>query len=222
MNAMTTINDTLLDDGWMLDAASGAAPSAVRVLATCHAAMNPAAGRTLDAAEAAFGALLESGPRAPMQTGALASILSRLGDAPAEPEPRQAPVELPAPLARAFAASRQTSWRRRIGGYGEIVLDTLEEPGVRARLLSIPPGKGSPEHDHGGEELTLVLSGAIRDGDRMFARGDVLEGAPGRPHRPRVEGAETCVCFAVELGDLKLTNPIYAFADRLLGRRFTH
>ena len=216
---MTYSNDHILPDGWLLDAASGAAPRAIRVMAACQAAIRPDAGARFGAAEAAFGALLESAPVAAMKPDALASTLAKIGDdevsAPAiriEPDPI-----LPALLKREMARSVSKQWRRRFGGHSEIVLDSLNEPGVKARLPSIPPGKGAPEHGHEGEEVTLVLSGAFFDGEERYSRGDACYATSETIHTPRVDSDETCICFAVELGALKPTHPALAAASRVLG-----
>jgi putative transcriptional regulator len=215
---MTYSNDHMLDDGWMLDAASGAAPRAVRVLAACQSALRPDVNSRYHAAETAFGALLESAPAARLSDNALAAVMARIDELPA----RQAefayfdPV-IPAALKREIHRSVQKSWRRKIGGHSEIVLDSLSEPGVRARLLSIPPGKGAPEHGHGGEEITLVLSGSFTDGRSSYRRGDTCHADNSLVHAPRVDSDETCICFAVELGDLVPTNPALAAVSRLLG-----
>ena len=89
---MTTHFDpTRLDDGWLLDAASGAAPRAVRVLAACHGAINPQAGAALSAAESAFGALLEGAPKAPVSSATYDALLARLDED--EPDEEDAPVQ---------------------------------------------------------------------------------------------------------------------------------
>ncbi|WP_199200424.1 cupin domain-containing protein [Alkalicaulis satelles] len=214
---------TMLDDGWILDCATGAAPDAVRVLAACQGAMAPRAAQRLAGVEAAFGAMLEREPGVALAPGALTRALDRLDDdavAPVAHDPR--PGLLPSPLARALEVQGDRRWRRRLGGYSEIVVESLCAPGVDARLISIPPGKGAPEHDHSGEELTLVLTGSFHDGRGAFARGDVCRVEPGDVHQPRVDSAQTCVCFVVELGQVRLTNKVYAGIDRIsrLTRRF--
>ena len=208
---------TMLDDGWILDCASGAAPEAVRVLAACQGVMRPEAMRQSLTVETAFGALLEAMPGAPLGADALSRTLEQLppdtvAHAPAD-IPR--PGLLPLPLALALEGQANRGWRRRLGGYSEIPIHSLSGEGVEARLLSIPPGKGAPQHDHSGEELTLVLTGSFHDGRAAFGRGDVCAVAPGDVHHPRVDSAETCICFVVELGGIRLTNPVYAGIDRL-------
>jgi putative transcriptional regulator len=208
---------TKLHEGWILDCVSGAAPEAVRVLAACQGVMRPDAVHEAVPVEIAFGALLERLPGAPLSADAMTRALARLD----EPAPEDAPGEaalsglLPAPLARALDGQARRGWRRRLGGYSEIPVESLSGDGVTARLISIPPGKGSPRHDHAGEELTLVLTGSFHDGRAAFGRGDVCAVAPGDVHHPRVDSAETCICFVVELGGVRLTNPVYAGIDRL-------
>ena len=145
--------------------------------------------------------------------------MDQIDDAVEEPDVERVahdPV-IPAVLQREIHRSLHKSWRRKIGGHSEIVLDSLCEPGVKARLLSIPPGKGAPEHGHAGEEITLVLSGSFNDGHERFERGDACHAGSDLVHTPRVDSEETCICLAVELGDLKPTHPALAFASRLLG-----
>lgn len=203
-----------------MDAASGAAPRAVRVLTACHGEMNPEAGDALDTVERTFGALLESAPRASVSPGSYDAVIARLGEPVDDGDaPTPSGAWLPKPLLRALARSGAPAWRKRFGGYSEIVLSDLCEPGVRARLLSIPKGKGAPEHDHEGDELTLVLSGSFTDGRGIFGRGDACIAEPGVVHRPRVDSDETCVCFAVELGEWRLTNPALSALDRLFSRK---
>ncbi len=208
---------TMLDEGWILDCASGAAPEAVRVLAACQGVMRPDAARRAAPVETVFGALLEALPEAPLGSEALARTLERLPadtGARAHPDGPQAGL-LPLPLALALEGQTNRGWRRRLGGYSEIPVASLSGEGVQARILSIPPGKGAPRHDHSGEELTLVLTGSFHDGRAAFGRGDVCAVSPGDVHHPRVDSAETCICFVVELGGVRLTNPVYAGIDRL-------
>jgi putative transcriptional regulator len=216
---MKQVNHHMLDDGWMLDAASGAAPRAVRVLAACQSAIRPDVNSRYNAAETAFGVLLESAPTAALSAGALEAVLDQIDEDPGPPRVGfgdEDPV-LPAVLKREVNRSVRKQWSRRIGGHSEIVLDSLCEPGVKARLLSIPPGKGAPEHGHEGEEITLVLSGSFHDGRARYGRGDACHAGPELVHTPRVDSEETCICFAVELGDLKPTHPALAAISRILG-----
>jgi len=211
---------TALDEGWILDCVSGAAPEAVRVLAACHASLNPLAARRFEAAEAAMGAILTSQTGSNISSGLRESTLlaaKTLTDPQHAAADRDGP-ETPGPESIMKRVSGN-DWTRRLGGFGEIVLNELNEPGVHARLLAFPPGKGVPEHDHEAAELTLVLSGSFDDGLARYRRGDVCLAEPGKVHRPSVDSNRTCICFAVELGSWRPTNPVYALIKQCLPRR---
>lgn len=211
-----------LSDGYLLDAASGAAPEAMQVLAACHAALNPAAASRAAGVERAAGALLEGVTPQPMSEGALDRALELTRRfSPADPGGAERARLFPQPLDA--HVQRHTggilAWKTCYGGRQEIVLDALCRDGVEASLIRMAPGVRAPRHDHEGEELTLVLSGAFHDGHRSFARGEVCEATAGHAHQPAAEGDEPCVCFAVTIGALRPTNSILAAANRLMGER---
>lgn len=218
--------DTLLDEGLVLDAASGAAPAAVRVLAACQAELNDDAAQRLETAETAFGALLENGPRAPVSPALFESTLSQLdledgrgADVEADGAEKRDGV-LPMALERILPEGEPIIWSPRFGGMSECVIDGLCEPGVYVRLLKLPVGWRAPEHVHGGDELTLVLSGAFRDEVGRYGAGQVCHAASGHRHRPIVDGDADCLCLVVEFGPLRPTNPALSLAGAVLGRLF--
>ncbi|MCR9128324.1 MAG: cupin domain-containing protein [Alphaproteobacteria bacterium] len=219
---MTHKLNTLLDEGLVLDAASGAAPVAVRVLAACQAELNDDAAGRLSAAETAFGALLECGPVAPVSIDLYTRTVAELGgfETAAAGEAVTQSSVFPRALERILSDGEPIVWDRRFGGMEEYVIHSLCEPGVHVRLLKLPVGWRAPEHAHGGDELTLVMSGAFRDEVGRYGPGEVCHAASGHMHRPVVDGEEACLCLVVEFGQLKPTNPILALADRVLGRLF--
>lgn len=85
---------------------------------------------------------------------------------------------------------------REVGGEGE------------TQLLRIEPGAGVAEHDHEGEEYTLVVTGAFHDGHHRYGPGDVNIGAPGFSHEPKAEPGEVCYALAVSFGAAKFGFPI--------------
>ncbi len=219
---MTQKTNTLLDDGLFLDAASGAGPLAVRVLAACHAELNDAAAQRLDCAETAFGALLETSPSAPIGNALFARTMAELEaeDEAVETADGSSWADMPKTLCTVLPDQDETDWSPRFGGMNEIVLDDLCEPGVHVRLLKLPAGWRAPEHTHGGDEITLVIQGSFRDEVSRYAAGDVCHAASGHLHRPVVDSDEDCICLAVEFGPLKPTNPFLSAAGAVLGRLF--
>jgi putative transcriptional regulator len=215
----------MLDEGLVLDAASGAAPAAVQVLAACQAELNDDAALRLKTVESSFGALLESSPAAPLSTGLFSRTLAQLdlddgGGAPASGDVQHRTSLLPKALERVLPEGEPIVWSPRFGGMSECVIHSLCEPGVHARLLKLPVGWRAPEHMHGGDELTLVLSGAFRDEVGRYGAGQVCHAAAGHRHRPAVDGEDDCLCMVVEFGPLKPTNPVLSLAGAVLGRLF--
>ena len=64
-------------------------------------------------------------------------------------------------------------------------------------LQHIAAGGRVPEHDHRGNEITVVLRGHFSDGDGDYGPGDFLLRSPGDVHRPVAAAQEDCLCLAV-------------------------
>jgi len=73
----------------------------------------------------------------------------------------------------------------------------------RLMLLRVAAGRRVPEHGHGGQELTLILSGAYRDRFGIFAAGDIADHDEDVEHQPIAEPGEDCVCLVAV--DARLT-----------------
>ena len=213
----------MLDAPWMVDVASGAAPKAVQVLAACHAEMNADAFRLLNQAEQVMGSLLEDTGPVALRPGAFEAISRELGgfqdavETKAEPQLEGLFNHLPTALRSVLDHHPHPIWMNKIGGVQEMPLETLEEEGVRVRLLSLPPGRGVAEHTHESEELTLVLQGGFNDGHADYFRGDVCHASPELTHNPRAHEDGPCICLTVEMGRLKFTHPVIAMANMMLG-----
>jgi anti-sigma factor ChrR (cupin superfamily) len=66
----------------------------------------------------------------------------------------------------------------------------LGAPGVEAGLVRLSPGTTFFRHRHlAGPEVTFVLQGTMRDGDRRFGPGSVLTREPGSVHDYAAEHA---------------------------------
>jgi putative transcriptional regulator len=218
---MTHTENTLLDDGLMLDVASGRAPAAVRVLAACQVELNGEALVRLDTVEAALGGLLDAAEPAEVSSTLYQRTLAALDDpSPPATVAYNAWPEMPRALRKALPDPHRKAWRRKIGGVREIVLHRLCEDGVHVRLLSIPSGAAAPEHAHGGDEITLVLSGSFSDEGGRYGAGDVCHADAGDIHRPVVDSEGDCLCLAIEFGAMKPTNPFISAATAVLGRIF--
>jgi putative transcriptional regulator len=75
---------------------------------------------------------------------------------------------------------------------------------TRVFLLKSGPGTTLLQHTHTGVEMTCVLSGAFRQGDAHYRRGDFDSGDDTVEHQPMVEPEGECVCLVAMQGELKL------------------
>jgi putative transcriptional regulator len=102
---------------------------------------------------------------------------------------------LPLPLRRRLGAARGIRWRQSAPGLAEFRLGGF--PGEDVRLMRGRPGSRIPVHAHCGQEATLVLAGAMRNGPRVYRRGDVSLADTGHPHGGEIVGEEECLCLEV-------------------------
>lgn len=116
-------------------------------------------------------------------------------------------ARLPRPVLAALGPGASLHWRFRMAGLREHVLDDYCAH-TRVSLLRARPGTAIPAHRHSGAERTLVLTGALRDGETVLRRGDVAEEGPGHGHRPVIEGDEECICLTVLDAPLRFTGAL--------------
>ena len=89
---------------------------------------------------------------------------------------------------------------------------------AKVRLLMAEPGSKFPDHDHGSEELTLVLTGAYRDHTGRFAKGDVQCAPATLSHQPIVENDGVCFAFVVSEKPAIPKSLTAKIVQRLVGR----
>lgn len=192
-------------------AACGALSPAVNRILAAHAAMCGLCRAAMKKLEAIGGAALEAEEPAALASDALEKALAALG------REQAAPARLPEALSVlprqvhdiVVPAIRKMSWR--FGAPGLKILD-LDLPaaavGETFRLFRIEPGSGSPRHTHGGQEFTLVLTGAFRDETGIYRPGDLEVGDEAVTHKPIAEPGEVCYALAVTTAPLKFKGPL--------------
>ncbi|MBX2808822.1 MAG: ChrR family anti-sigma-E factor [Cellvibrionaceae bacterium] len=72
-------------------------------------------------------------------------------------------------------------------------------------LNRIAAGGKVVQHDHRGEEITLVIKGSFSDEDGLYQAGDFILKQPGDIHRPLAAKHEQCVCLVVQEAPILLT-----------------
>jgi putative transcriptional regulator len=111
-------------------------------------------------------------------------------------------LALPEPLRKAALEALETeSWR--FAGLGVRRLPMSLGGKAHVELLRINPGASVPRHDHDGDEVTLVLTGAFHDGHHHFGPGEISIAGEGLVHQPVADAGAVCYALAVSYGELR-------------------
>ncbi len=94
-------------------------------------------------------------------------------------------------------------WRFRLPGISDYQISSRD--GEEISLLKAEPGAKIFQHTHEGEEATLVLSGALQDGDSILRAGDVSIVDETHTHNPSITGNDPCICLVVMSGKVRFT-----------------
>jgi len=185
-----------LDEATLVAYAGGTLDEAFLVVVASHLAMCDHCRRAVRAAEEAGGAVLECAGAEPLDASGFDRLIERIERAPA-PSRSEAPApgDIPAPLARLVGPRlADLRWRTVAPGVRKLAIPSGRGSRSSLFMLWVGPGKAMPEHGHGGNEVTLILSGAYRDELGRFGRGDIADLDENIEHTPRVDGDEPCIC----------------------------
>jgi putative transcriptional regulator len=212
---MNTIRHSV-PDHLLMGYAAGVLPQPFDLVVATHVSLNDEARARLAGFEAVGGAMLDDMDEAALSDDSLERTLARIaGTAPA-PRPTPSRGIFPAPLRKIVGGDEDAvTWKNLGMGAKQAVLCTDGE--ATARLLYIPAGQAMPNHSHRGMEMTLVLKGAFRDEDGVFARGDIEVADQQVDHTPVAEPGEDCICLIATDGRLKFTGLLPRIAQPFLG-----
>lgn len=191
----------------LADYVTGAATPGTALLVATHLTQAPDSRSRVAELEAMAGAILANECAAEMAPDALDRALALLDGA----EDAQAPAPrvlgdspLPRPVMEALDVPfEDIPWKFRLPGVSEYEFEGFGEEKVS--ILRARPGAALPQHTHNGRELTLVMTGALQDGDDIYRAGDLAVNDEDDDHRPRIIGEEMCHCLVVLDGSLHFT-----------------
>ncbi|UYO00015.1 MAG: ChrR family anti-sigma-E factor [Devosia sp.] len=194
------------DPATLMAFSAGALEEPYATVIATHLAMSEAGRRALRQLETIGGALLETEGAAPMASGALDRLMDRLDDdaETAVIAPAANDNDIPLPLRRYLPGGMEAvRWKWTGPGVATADLAWGRDGKSRLMLLRVAGGRQVPEHGHGGQELTLILSGAYRDRFGLFARGDIADHDEDVEHQPIAEPGPDCICLVAV--DARLT-----------------
>jgi len=212
---MTAIRHSIPDD-LLIGYAAGALPQAFDLVVASHVSLCDDARARLATYEAVGGAVIDDLEEADISEDSLDQTMAKIAGMP--PSERQPFVHgvFPAPLREAVGGDADAvQWRSLAMGAKQAVAHQDGE--TSARLLFIPAGQAMPKHSHRGMEMTLVLQGAFRDDDGVFARGDVEVADQDVDHTPVAEPGADCICLVATDARLKFDGLLPRIAQPFLG-----
>ena len=193
-----TINHHL-DTATIMAHAAGTLDEALSVVVSSHIAMCASCREASRQASMLGGEILGGLDGTDVSENCRSKTLSMLDTAtihrfPKKPNPNNT---LPEPLNLLLEGKSldEIKWRNKAPGLA--LYDLPVSPASRGKLflMRIAAGKAMPEHGHGGEEITLILSGAYNDSLGRFAAGDVADLDEEFEHQPVVEMGAACICL---------------------------
>ena len=199
---------TLTKEDLLTAYAAGTTSPGLSLLCAAHLALAPESRGFVGAVEEIGGALLADEPETGVAPMDFETLLARI-DAEVDHDRKGAAGEqrgglAPAPIESALGMPLEAlSWKFRLPGISEHVLEAFEDEKVS--LLKARPGRTVPSHTHSGLEATLVLQGALKDGNRVLQAGEISIAGPEDDHHPEIVGNETCYCLIVLDGALRFT-----------------
>jgi putative transcriptional regulator len=189
------------DDATLMAFAAGTLSEPFAVVVSAHLEMCGQCRKTARRMNTLGAALMQKAEAAALTDGEADRLLSALDAAPAQrrrPLPPAPPAGsgLPQTLARLLGGGMdRIAWRQIVPGAEDHLVKFANRDGVHTlRFLRAGPGMALPEHAHVGTELTLVLQGALKDGDAIYRSGDITDMDDQGTHTPTVHGDEICIC----------------------------
>jgi putative transcriptional regulator len=166
--------------------------------------------------ESIGGAVLDDMPEAEIAEDSLEQTLARIAGTTPQAPRKPARGIFPTPLQDIVGGDKDAvKWKPLGMGAKQAVI--CADGDATARLLYIPAGQTMPRHSHRGMEMTLVLQGAFRDEEGVFARGDIEVADHEVDHSPIAEPGEDCICLIATDGRLKFTGLLPRIAQPFFG-----
>ncbi|MFX4227616.1 MAG: ChrR family anti-sigma-E factor [Porticoccaceae bacterium] len=154
-------------------------------------------------------------PAADVDSSVLDSLMQQLDDMERQPAKtsqsttRQAKSDsglfgLPPVVAKLIGAPNQLKWKKLTKSL-QIARLATGQTEAEVSLHKITAGGKVLEHDHRGQEYTLVLKGSFSDENGIYQPGDFLLKQPGDVHKPYASANRDCICLTVVEAPVRFT-----------------
>jgi putative transcriptional regulator len=92
------------------------------------------------------------------------------------------------------------AWQEPFAGVRICELQSDPSRNMKACLVWAQPGARTARHRHLGDEVILVLKGALRDERGSYHAGQICRSREGSVHIEEVMPGEDCICYVVYYG----------------------
>lgn len=86
-------------------------------------------------------------------------------------------------------------------------------------IYDIRAGGKMPEHEHRGEEITVLLQGSFSDADGSYIRGDFVVRHAGEAHQPTATQDMDCICLVCLERPVRPRSLLYRMLEPLVNYR---
>jgi len=202
----------------LLDYAAGSLSPALCVSVTAHLHFCDKC-RAQDIALSEIGGDLLSGVTPEeMPENALEKVLLSLNSAEISDQAETIPIinedmkKLPAFMSNIIAEPQYNFLTRSL----KVAKIPIGENKYELALHKISAGGKTPQHDHRGLEVTVVLYGSFSDLDGVYNEGDFIIRQPGDVHSPVATKDDECICLSVVEAPIRLVGPILRMINPFL------
>lgn len=166
-------------------------------------------------------------PSAPVDQKLFAQIMQKIEGREMQSQDQSEPVHSPLvtmpPAIRKLMPDGMDNlpWKKLGKRIRIATLDRLDEEREVA-LHKLMPGGAVANHDHHGQEITVVLCGSFSDQDGVYRAGDFIVRDTGDTHRPTVNNDEECICLSVSDAPVKFTGVLARLLNPLVAYQHKH
>ncbi len=209
------------DIAWLTDYAAGSLPDAHAVAVQSHLHFCRDCRAQIRRLERLGSSLLEHTVDGGNTEALLEQTLACLDKAPAAAAPA-APaktgwgIKLPTALSKLLPETPEQLGWKSLGRSLKISRLIAGSDKHEVALHHIRAGGKVARHDHGGNELTVVLKGSFSDQLGQYEAGDFILRDKGEPHSPNAAEHEDCLCLTVVDAPVRFTHPLLRLLNPLL------
>ncbi len=194
------------DSRFLTDFASANLPMAQAMCVSAHLEFCGKCRAHVQQLKEVGGHLLSQIPPVAVEAGSFEQLMSKIS------EPQSAPVAssleartiapksaketyLPRSVRRLSNGSLQNLGWAQFGKALRIAPLPIAGETLETSIYDIKAGGQMPEHEHRGEEITVLLKGSFSDADGTYSRGDFVVRNAGETHQPTATQDTDCICL---------------------------